>query len=70
MHKTFILRRLQRCAQHLHALGPVAVAGLIEDSTTCIGGLAAGIGLLAKYETKPTRTLIRASLGPVAEVSR
>ena len=62
--------RLQRRAQHLHALGPSAVAGFIEGLSARSSGLPAAMDLLAPYETKPTRTLIRASPGPVAEVSR
>ena len=59
MHDTLTRLRLQRGTQHLHALGPSAVAGFIEDLSARIGGLPAAVGLLAEYETNLTPALTR-----------
>jgi hypothetical protein len=61
MHDTLTRLRLQRGAQHLHSLGPSAVAGFIEDLSARIGGLPAAVGLLAEYETKPAPASTRAA---------
>ena len=55
--------RLQRGTQHLHKLGPRAVAGFLEDLADHIGGMPAALGLLAKYEQRLSPAMIRAAGG-------
>ena len=43
--------RLQRGAEHLHRLGPRAMAELLAELAGSIGGIPAIIGLLAEYES-------------------
>jgi hypothetical protein len=76
VHDTSTLVQLHRGANHLHALVPSAVAGLIEDLAARIGGMPAAVGLPAEYEMrrKPTkfRCTRRKSFGRIApsEVAR
>ena len=60
---TLIDLRLQRGAEHLHRLGPRAIAGYLGDLSRRIGGLPAALGLLAEYETKLTPDMLRATGG-------
>jgi hypothetical protein len=48
----FTAIRLQRGAEHLHRLGPRAMAELLAELAGSIGGIPAIIGLLAEYERR------------------
>ena len=51
--------RLQRGAEHLHRLGPRAMAELLAELAGSIGGIPAIIGLLAEYERRLSPELLR-----------
>ncbi len=55
--------RLDRGAEHLHALGARATAELLAEIASRIGGLPACLGLLAKFQAKLTPTMLRATGG-------
>jgi hypothetical protein len=55
--------RLQRGAEHLHALGPRAVAEFLTEIAGAIGGLPAIQSLLNEYERRLTSTTIHAAGG-------
>jgi hypothetical protein len=59
----FTTLRLQRGAEHLHRLGPRAVAGFLGDLTARIGGLPAAISLLVEYEQRIDCERLRAAGG-------
>ena len=55
--------RLQRGCEHLHNLGPRALAGFLEDLSDRIGGMPATLGLLAEFERRLTPAMIDAAGG-------
>jgi len=61
MTDPFTALRWERGTQHLHALGPRAVAGFLEDLTARIGGMPAALGLLTEYERRLTAGMIVAA---------
>ena len=52
--------RLQRGAEHLHGLGPRAIAEALCEISDRIGGLPAVIQVLAEYEERLTPELLAA----------
>ncbi len=52
-------RRLERGAEHLHQLGPRAIAEFLIELTSAIGGLPAALRLLCAYYENLTPTLLR-----------
>jgi hypothetical protein len=51
--------RLQRGAEHLHALGPRATAELLAEVADRIGGMPAIMGLLTEYQQRLSPQLLR-----------
>lgn len=66
----FVELRLQRGAQHLHALGPRATLELLVEVGHRIGGLPTIAGLLAEYENRLTPDRLRAVGGDRFPVRR
>lgn len=58
----FVSLRLQRGAEHLHALGPRAVAEFLAEVSGKIGGLPAIQSLLVEYQ-RLTPGMVRAAGG-------
>ena len=52
--------RLQRGAEHLHALGPRATAELLAEVGDRIGGMPAIMGLLREYQERLSPQMLRA----------
>ena len=52
--------RLQRGAEHLHALGPRATAELLAEVGDRIGGMPCILGLLGEYQQRLSPQLLRA----------
>jgi hypothetical protein len=51
--------RLQRGAEHLHALGPRATAELLAEVAGRIGGMPCILGLLGEYQSHLSPQLLR-----------
>lgn len=66
MHKPldpFTALRVQRGVEHLHRLGPRAVAEFLGDVADQIGGMPAIVALLAEYERRLSPATLRATGG-------
>ena len=57
--------RLQRAAEHLHDLGPRAVAELLAEIADRFGVWPVILATLAEYEGKLTREMVKAAGGHV-----
>ena len=57
----FTALRLQRGAEHLHALGPRATAELLAEVAQRTGGMPCVLELLAAFEERLTPAMIRAA---------
>lgn len=55
--------RIQRGAEHLHSLGPRAIAEYICELAARIGGQPAAAALLAEYERRLTPAMLAATGG-------
>jgi hypothetical protein len=55
--------RLQRGAEHLHALGPRATAELLAEVGDRIGGMPCILGLLGEYQQRLAPEMLRAAGG-------
>ena len=55
--------RLQRGAEHLHDLGPRALAEFLAEIAATIDGRPAIMGMLAKYRRRLTPAMIRVAGG-------
>jgi hypothetical protein len=55
--------RLERGAEHLHALGARAQAEFLAELAARIGGLPATLGLLAEYQARLSPATVRAAGG-------
>ena len=51
--------RLQRGAEHLHRLGPRAIAELLAEVADRIGGLPCILGLLDEYKQRLSPQMLR-----------
>lgn len=53
--------QLQRGTEHLHTLGPRALAGFLEDLAGRMGGMPAILGLLAEYRARMSLDMVLAA---------
>jgi hypothetical protein len=64
VHLDYLTRlRLQRGAEHLHLLGPRALAEFLVELASQIGGLPATLTLLVEYEGRLTPAMLRLTGG-------
>ncbi len=66
----YIDLHLQRGAEHLHKLGPRALAEFLREHASRIGGLPAALGLLSEYERRLTPAMICAAGADIFPSSR
>ena len=60
---SFDRMRLDRGAEHLHKLGPRALAEFLAELAATIGGQPATLRLLAEYQNRLNPELLRAAGG-------
>lgn len=58
-----LILKLQRGADHLHALGPRALSGFLEDLATRTHAMPEIVTLLTEYRARLTPELIRVACG-------